>query len=329
MVRVLSLIDLNDNMRSLLEMARAQSSAHVPPHEFVERSPKEMISVNDVLDVLKGEFDVLVLPLSLPNYNALRIAEYAHRIHGALRTVLITRSTDVDQDACRALFDVCFFTDPLLAMLSPAWGDAFRSNAPKRWLTAQEAERHIETILGSAGCFLAGNTFGGRHPEQARRSTLRDYDAAAAVQSGDWLAAAAHEHLKWPGAVPPAMQFFVGSLYMGDNFHIQGSTIGSVGRNSVSGEVIVNQPPAQAGHALDPQVLTAQLAELRRMMRAESVDAAHDVSVGHVAAAEAAVSAGQHARALEHLKAAGKWALDVATKIGTAVAADAIKNALK
>lgn len=122
--------------------------------------------MNDLLDVLKGEFDVLVLPLSLPNYNALRIAEYAHRIHGALRTVLITRSTDVDQDAC-------FFTDPLLAMLSPAWGDALRSNAPKRWLPAQEAERHIETILGSAGCFLAGNTFGGRHPDQQRALSVR------------------------------------------------------------------------------------------------------------------------------------------------------------
>lgn len=54
----------------------------------------------------------------------------------------------------------------------------------------------------------------------------------------------------------------------------------------------------------------------------------HDETLGAVAAAEKAATAGDGPAVLRHLAGAGKWALGVAEKIGTAVAVEAIKRAM-
>jgi hypothetical protein len=51
--------------------------------------------------------------------------------------------------------------------------------------------------------------------------------------------------------------------------------------------------------------------------------------VSSVGAAEAAAKNKDGPSALKHLKEAGSWALDVATKIGTTVAAKVIENSLR
>jgi hypothetical protein len=51
-------------------------------------------------------------------------------------------------------------------------------------------------------------------------------------------------------------------------------------------------------------------------------------AINAVAAAEEAAAQGDGPTVLRHLKAAGKWALGVAEKIGAAVAAEAIKRTM-
>jgi hypothetical protein len=63
-------------------------------------------------------------------------------------------------------------------------------------------------------------------------------------------------------------------------------------------------------------------------MRKEAVDVEHDQAIASVGAAESAAKKQDGSGALQHLKAAGKWALDIATKIGTTVAAKAIQTAI-
>jgi hypothetical protein len=63
-------------------------------------------------------------------------------------------------------------------------------------------------------------------------------------------------------------------------------------------------------------------------MRKEASDPEHDEALGAVASAEKAAKQGDGPKALEYLKAAGKWAMDVATKIGTALAVEAMKQSM-
>ena len=77
---------------------------------------------------------------------------------------------------------------------------------------------------------------------------------------------------------------------------------------------------------IDLQALAAELRDLRsEMKRLSSDEAEHDVALGEVAKAEAAAKAGDTEGLRTALKSAGKWALEVAEKIGVGVAIAAIK----
>jgi len=54
----------------------------------------------------------------------------------------------------------------------------------------------------------------------------------------------------------------------------------------------------------------------------------HEISIGAIAAAEAAAKAGNGPKALACLKNAGTWAFDVASKIGVNIASSALKGTL-
>jgi hypothetical protein len=85
----------------------------------------------------------------------------------------------------------------------------------------------------------------------------------------------------------------------------------------------------EAASQLDLPKLAAELQQLRAALRKEATEREHDASVVAVGAAEQAAREGNGKAALEHLKKAGKWAFDVATKIGVSIASDALKTALK
>jgi len=74
--------------------------------------------------------------------------------------------------------------------------------------------------------------------------------------------------------------------------------------------------------------LAEELALLRDELKKRAVDSDHDIAIGEVAQAQQAASNKEGTGALEHLKRAGHWVLDVAKDIGVGVATTAIKAAL-
>jgi hypothetical protein len=84
---------------------------------------------------------------------------------------------------------------------------------------------------------------------------------------------------------------------------------------------------------IDLQLLTDELGRLRRAMMQEAVAADSSepdqaIAISAVASAEKSAQAGDAPATLSHLKSAGKWAWDTATKIGVSVAAKALEGAL-
>jgi|GEM_PF-6057513 len=75
--------------------------------------------------------------------------------------------------------------------------------------------------------------------------------------------------------------------------------------------------------------LAKELEQLRLSMLAESKNAKQDEAVAAVAEAEDAAKKGDAKGVLFCLKRAGKWAFDIATKIGTAVASKAIEKTME
>jgi hypothetical protein len=103
---------------------------------------------------------------------------------------------------------------------------------------------------------------------------------------------------------------------------------GAVGPNARAQGFSLQQVWEQNAERIDLGALARELASLRSAMRNEATTAEHDVAIGAVAAAEVAANKGDGPAALVKLREAGKWALQVATAIGVAVAAAALKTAL-
>ena len=121
-------------------------------------------------------------------------------------------------------------------------------------------------------------------------------------------------------------QFFIGSIQMGDKY--SALQAGAIGPNSQSTSNTFQQIWQQSQGNIDLRSLAHELEKLRTVMRTEATIPEHDIAIGEVAAAQTAAAQGNGAKALEHLKTAGKWAFDVSTKIGIGVASAAIKTAL-
>ncbi|MFC1890293.1 hypothetical protein ACFL4G_11115 [Thermodesulfobacteriota bacterium] len=119
---------------------------------------------------------------------------------------------------------------------------------------------------------------------------------------------------------------FVEELVMGDKY--QAGQAGAMGPGAQASHMTFNQIWAATKDQIDLSSLAAELSQLREAMKADASEPEEDIAVGAIAQAENAANAGNGPTALEHLKNAGKWALDCATKIGTTVAAAAIKAAM-
>lgn len=136
------------------------------------RSPDEIRSVQDVLDVLSDGYVCIFLPLTLPRYNSLRIAELAHRMRSPTRVVTVT-STGADPTLFTPLFDGFISTsefgvDSLVETLS---------SPIRRDVAARQLMRSIERILATASCFII------RHSHGDLRPTMHDYAAAAGAST--------------------------------------------------------------------------------------------------------------------------------------------------
>jgi hypothetical protein len=103
---------------------------------------------------------------------------------------------------------------------------------------------------------------------------------------------------------------------------------GAVGPSSRAANITFNQIWNKTEGKIDIQQLAAELTALRAALANEASTPDQFVALGAVAAAERSASTGDGAAALKHLKEAGTWVWDVATKIGVGVATAAAKSAL-
>jgi hypothetical protein len=117
-------------------------------------------------------------------------------------------------------------------------------------------------------------------------------------------------------------------VVMGDQYRIEGQA-GAVGPGAIAVGNEFVQLWNSGGHDVDLDALAAELAQLRAALKSEGTRPEHDLAVAEVAQAEIAAGRADGPGALQHLKAAGRWALDVAETIGVAVATAALKTALK
>jgi hypothetical protein len=115
-------------------------------------------------------------------------------------------------------------------------------------------------------------------------------------------------------------------IVMGDKY--SAGQAGAMGPHSKASHITFQQIWQQTQSSIDLETLSGELATLRRAMRHEAEEPSHDKAVAEVGAAEEAAQNGDGPLVLQHLKNAGKWALDVATKIGVSVASEALKKSL-
>lgn len=118
---------------------------------------------------------------------------------------------------------------------------------------------------------------------------------------------------------------YVGELYMESKYKITGGTQGAVGDNAQASNNTFNTWNQSGG---DLKTLASQLAQLRAELGKQAKSPEEFESAAAIAKAETAAQKGDGSSVFEHLKSAGKWALETATSIGIPVAIQAIKTAL-
>lgn len=118
---------------------------------------------------------------------------------------------------------------------------------------------------------------------------------------------------------------FIQELIMGDQY--KAGQAGAMGPGAHAQDMTFNQIWNEMQGQVDLGKLAEDLSALRQAMKQEALEPEQDLAVAEIARAEQAAKANDGSKVVEHLKSAGKWALDVATKIGTSVAVEAIKGA--
>lgn len=110
---------------------------------------------------------------------------------------------------------------------------------------------------------------------------------------------------------------------------ISGGQQGAVGDNAVAHDFTMNSNSAIDD--VDLAALTQQLSLIRQEAMAEAMKTGAPgdaIAAGKIAEAEAAASAGDKEKAITSLKACGKWALELATKVGASLLENLLKKEL-
>lgn len=115
-------------------------------------------------------------------------------------------------------------------------------------------------------------------------------------------------------------------VIMGDQYKT--GQAGAVGPGAHAHHMSFNQMWQESGADQNLPTLAEQLGALRNELLKEASLAEHYSSIGAVASAETEAKKGNGPKMLEYLSSAGKWTLDVASKIGVSVAAAAIKESM-
>lgn len=113
---------------------------------------------------------------------------------------------------------------------------------------------------------------------------------------------------------------------MGDKY--QAGQAGAVGPNAQAHDLTLSQTWNRLEGTVDLNQLAEELAKLRQEMKKEAVEIEHDISVAAIGEAHLAAVAGDGSKTIEHLRSAGRWAFDVAVKIGIPLAVEVLKESL-
>jgi hypothetical protein len=129
----------------------------------------------------------------------------------------------------------------------------------------------------------------------------------------------------------PNIYLSEGDLNMSsDTYNISGQA-GAVGPNAHAHDNTFNQLQqigSQIEQSMDLAALATELETLRQSLKKEAVTEEHDMAVVDIGKAKKAAEAKDSTKTAESLKSAGKWALDVATKIGVSLASEALKHSM-
>ena len=128
--------------------------------------------INDqkkVLKIVKQEYDFIVLPLTLPHYLSLRLAELVHQLKLKTRLILQSRTEVNATPLFDSQYDLLFPRD----LLTESKAEVSRT------LDDKAIESAIDYLLSAASCFGKGGT----NAHRGTPSTLDDYRASYSVPS--------------------------------------------------------------------------------------------------------------------------------------------------
>lgn len=135
------------------------------------------------------------------------------------------------------------------------------------------------------------------------------------------------ERMKNLDSDKPGTVIYTKELTMRDKYDVKGQT-GAVGAVAHAHHMTFNQIWNENRNEINLPALAAELLKLRLKLRDEATETEHYSSMGEIASAESCAKKGDGPGALEYLSKAGKWALDIAEKIGVPVATEALKIAV-
>lgn len=156
------------------------------------------------------------------------------------------------------------------------------------------------------------------------RRMLRDNRSGIERDAGSTVASVVNNFI----ASNPSIMFETSNerIVMGDNYTT--GQAGAVGPMSSAQNMSFNQIWNQAGPAIDLPSLARELEDMRKEMKLRTLgEPEHDISVAEVAQAEIAARSADGPKALEHLRNAGEWVLEIAKSIGSEVTIAAFKAA--
>lgn len=107
-----------------------------------------------------------------------------------------------------------------------------------------------------------------------------------------------------------------------------GSMSGGIIANEVKGGIVQQNSTQQHLEKIDFEQIALELNQLRKAMREFDTEAEHVIPTAEIQKAEQAAQKKDGEALKAHLKEAGKWALDIATKIGISLVSEMLKSAI-